>query len=85
MLPVQKLLQKWLIKRLSMPSGAGTFANYKRSSEWRARAESTRKLHERHEKIIARVLGDRLVERLRASNVLWLRDVIEAEAALRNR
>jgi hypothetical protein len=72
-------------KKAWMPPVAGTSANYKRSPEWRARAESTSKPHERHEKIIARVLGDRLVERLRASNVLWLRDVIEAEAALRNR
>ena len=67
--------------------GAGTFtaliADYKRSPEWRAKADSTRQLNEHHLKIIAEILGDKQVERLRASHVLQLRDKIAAEGTLR--
>jgi hypothetical protein len=57
---------------------SGTFlaliAAFKGSPEWKARAESTRKLNELHLGVIADLWGERLVKGLRAKHILELRD-----------
>lgn len=57
--------------------------DYRRSPEWRAKADSTHQLNERHLKIIAEILWRQACWRLRASRVLQIRDAIAAEGTLR--